>query len=66
MTNLTRAYLYFWDKGRRVPADLAARLLEEGTTSRPWKPSTANTPPTNPRNRSRNGQSNHHPQRRYR
>lgn len=30
MTNLTRAYLYYWDKGRRVPADLAARLLEEG------------------------------------
>lgn len=30
MTNLTRAYLFYWDKGYRVPADLAARLLEEG------------------------------------
>lgn len=27
---LTQAYLHYWDKGRRVPADLAARLLEEG------------------------------------
>lgn len=30
MTNLTRAFVFFWDHGMRVPADLAARLLEEG------------------------------------
>lgn len=27
---LTQAYLHYWDKGQRVPADLAARLIEEG------------------------------------
>lgn len=27
---LTLAYLHYWDKGRRVPADMAARLIEEG------------------------------------
>lgn len=30
MDDLTRAYHFFWDKGRRVPADLAARLIERG------------------------------------
>lgn len=30
MTNLTKAYLFFWDRGMRVPADLAAKLLEDG------------------------------------
>lgn len=30
MNDLTRAYHFFWDKGRRVPADLAARLIEQG------------------------------------
>lgn len=30
MSDMTRAYLFFWDKGRRVPADLAARLIEQG------------------------------------
>lgn len=30
MTNLTKAFLFYWDKGQRVPADLAAALLEEG------------------------------------
>lgn len=27
---LTLAYLHYWDKGMRVPADIAARLIEEG------------------------------------
>lgn len=27
---LTLAYLHWWDKGQRVPADIAARLIEEG------------------------------------
>jgi hypothetical protein len=27
---LTLAYLHWWDKGTRVPADIAARLIEEG------------------------------------
>lgn len=27
---LTLAYLHYWDKGQRVPADIAARLIEEG------------------------------------
>lgn len=27
---LTQAYLHYWDKGMRVPADIAARLIEEG------------------------------------
>lgn len=27
---LTLAYLQWWDKGARVPADIAARLIEEG------------------------------------
>lgn len=27
---LTRAHLHYWDKGLRVPADVAARLIEEG------------------------------------
>lgn len=26
---LTRAHLHYWDKGLRVPADVAARLLRE-------------------------------------
>ena len=30
MKLITRAFLHYWDKGLRVPADLAARLLEEG------------------------------------
>jgi hypothetical protein len=30
MTNITRAFFFFWDRGMRVPADLAARLLEDG------------------------------------
>lgn len=30
MQPLTRAHLFFWDKGLRVPADLAAILLSEG------------------------------------
>lgn len=27
---LTSAYLHYWDKGMRVPADIAARLIEDG------------------------------------
>lgn len=27
---LTLAYLHYWDKCMRVPADIAARLIEEG------------------------------------
>lgn len=27
---LTLAYLHYWDKGQRVPADIAARLISEG------------------------------------
>lgn len=27
---LTLAYFHWWDKGDRVPADIAARLIEEG------------------------------------
>lgn len=27
---LTLAYLHWWDKGKRIPADLAARLIEKG------------------------------------
>lgn len=27
---LNLAYLHWWDKGARVPADIAARLIEEG------------------------------------
>lgn len=27
---LTLAYLHYWDKGLRLPADLAAALIEEG------------------------------------
>ncbi|MCX4025653.1 hypothetical protein H0A36_28290 [Endozoicomonas sp. SM1973] len=30
MTNLTRAYLHFWDHGKTLPLDLAARLVEDG------------------------------------
>lgn len=30
MDLLTKAFLFFWDKGQRVPADLAALLIEEG------------------------------------
>jgi len=30
MKNITRAFLFYWDKGERVPADLAAALLEDG------------------------------------
>lgn len=30
LDDLSRAYHFFWDKGRRVPADLAARLIERG------------------------------------
>jgi hypothetical protein len=30
MQPITRAHLFFWDKGLRVPADLAAILLSEG------------------------------------
>lgn len=29
-SSLTQAYLHFWDHGLRVPADLAALLIEEG------------------------------------
>jgi hypothetical protein len=29
-TYLTLAYLHWWDKGKRIPADLAARLIEDG------------------------------------
>lgn len=27
---LTLAFLHYWDKGARVPADVAARLIEQG------------------------------------
>lgn len=27
---LTQAYLHYWDKDMRVPADIAARLIEDG------------------------------------
>lgn len=27
---LTLAYLHYWDRGMRVPADIAARLIEDG------------------------------------
>jgi len=27
---LTLAFLHYWDKGQRVPADMAARLIEQG------------------------------------
>lgn len=30
MSDIDRAYAHFWEKGRRVPADLAARLIEQG------------------------------------
>lgn len=30
MTNLTKAYVFFWDKGEEVPVDLYMALTSEG------------------------------------